>query len=90
MPNWLQCLGHYLRAGDWINQDRILAWARVVLVFELVGFAFCIAGTHGLIVPLQHPVASDYVSFYSAGRLADQGAASLVYSQPDHFAISLR
>ena len=58
----------------------------LLLVLELAGFAFFVAGTHGWIAPLERPVSTDFVSFYAAGRLASAGTPALVYDQAAHYA----
>ena len=75
-----------IRSGDWLTNDRMAGYAWILLICELLGFVFCVAGTHGLIVPLLHPTSSDFVSFYAAGRLADPGSAWLAYDQLAHYA----
>ncbi len=60
--------------------------AALLLVLELAGFAFFVAGTHGWVTPLRRPVSTDFVSFYAAGRLVDAGTAALVYDQAAHHA----
>ncbi len=76
-----------IRSGDWLTNDRLMAYAWILLVCELIGFAFCVAGTHGLIVTLQHPTTSDFVTFYAAGRQADSGAGLLAYDHAAHYAV---
>src|ERR1700722_20051008 len=56
-----------MRSGDWLDRARILACARILLVVEVAVFLFLIAGTHGWIVPLDHPLTTDFASFYAAG-----------------------
>jgi len=75
-----------LRGGDWLGRARILAYARILFVLEVAAFLFLIAGTHGWIVPLDHPLTTDFASFYAAGSLADAGEPSLAYDQAAHFA----
>ena len=75
-----------IRGGGWLTNDRMAGYAWILLTCELLGFAFFVAGTHGLIVPLHHPTSSDFVSFYAAGRLADQGTAWLAYDHAAHYA----
>ncbi len=58
----------------------------MLLVFELIAFAYCCAGAHGLIVKLDQPNASDFVSFYAAGLLANDGLPALAYDQAAHHA----
>ena len=74
------------RFGVWPPRRRIMVCATVLLLLELAGFAFFVAGTHGWITPLRRPVSTDFVSFYAAGRLADAGTPALVYDQGEHYA----
>jgi alpha-1,2-mannosyltransferase len=74
------------RTGVWTPRRRIMVCATVLLVLELAGFAFFVAGTHGWITPLRRPASTDFVSFYAAGRLADAGTPALVYNQAAHHA----
>ena len=82
LPTWLQAA----RSGSWLGAGRVRGYAAMLLAFELAAFVFFAAGTHGWIVPLPHAVASDFVSFYAAGRLANSGAAALAYDRAAHFA----
>jgi alpha-1,2-mannosyltransferase len=59
----------------------------VLLVVQAVLFAVLFAGSHGWIVPLDHPVSADFLSFYAAGVLADQGQAIAAYSRAAHEAM---
>jgi alpha-1,2-mannosyltransferase len=74
------------QAGAWTTSRRIMVCATVLLLLELAGFVFFVAGTHGWITPLRRPVSTDFVSFYAAGRLADAGTPALVYDQGAHYA----
>ncbi len=65
-------------------------WAllcRIMLAIEIALFGFFVAGTHGLIVPLEKPATTDLVSFYAAGVLADAGTPFLAYDQSAHRAV---
>lgn len=75
-----------LRSGDWLGRARILAYARILFVIEAAVFLFLIAGTHGWIVKLDHPLTTDFASFYGAGYLADAGQPALAYDQAAHYA----
>ena len=75
-----------IRSGGWLTNERMAAYAWILLICELLGFAFFVAGTHGLIVPLPHPTSSDFVGYYAAGRLADAGHGWLAYDQVAHYA----
>ena len=67
-------------------ESVVRRWALLLLALQVVAFAFLFAGTHGWIVRLDHPVSMDFVSFYAAGLLADQGQATAAYSRAAHFA----
>ena len=79
-----------IRSGDWLDRARILACARILFVVEVAAFLFLIAGTHGWIVPLDHPLTTDFASFYAAGDLANAGNPALAYDQAAHFAAEQR
>ena len=75
-----------LRDGAWLERRVVGIAVAVLLAVEIVGFAFMVAGTHGWIVPMRGPVTTDFVSFYAAGRLADQGMPALAYDHAAHLA----
>lgn len=75
-----------IRGGGWLTNERMAGYAWILLTCELLGFAFFVAGTHGLIVKLHNPTSSDFVSFYAAGRLADAGTGWLAYDHAAHYA----
>src|SRR6202050_3378603 len=79
-----------IRSGDWRDRARILACARILFVVEGAVFLFLIAGPHGWIVPLDHPLTTDFASFYAAGDLANAGNPALAYDQAAHFAAEQR
>ena len=70
----------------WLNRRRLFAASGFLLALEVAIFVFLIAGTHGLIVPLDRPTTTDFASFYAAGSLADAGTPELAYDQSAHFA----
>ena len=82
MTEWARAF----RRGDFWTRDRVGGYAAVLLAFELAAFVYCSAGAHGLIVPLDRPNASDFVSFYAAGSLADDGNPASAYDQVAHWA----
>ncbi len=75
-----------MRSGVWLTDDRVRGYTAMLLVFELIAFVFCIAGTHGWIVTVTRPTSSDFVSFYAAGMLANAGTPALVYDHAAHYA----
>jgi len=85
----LDFLGHLvpaLKSGDWLNPRRITAYAAILVAFELLAFLFVTAGTYGLVVPLDRPNTTDFVSFYAAGNLADSGLPQATYDHAQHLA----
>lgn len=80
---------HISQAG-WLNRRRIAAYSAILLCFELMAFGFIVAGTHGWLVPLAHPVTTDFVSFYAAGKLATAGTPGLAYVHAAHLAMEER
>lgn len=80
-----RCL-RVLATGDWLTRQRLLAWCAILLAGEIADFLFCVAGTHGWIVPLPKPVTTDFISFYAAGALADAGHPALAYHPAAHYA----
>ena len=81
---------HSAIAGAWLDRRRIRAGAAILLAAQLAGFAFIVAGTHGWIVPVTRPTTTDFVSFYAAGALADQGLPALAYDGAAHLAAEER
>jgi len=70
----------------WLTRDRMTACAGSLALAELVLFAVAVAGTHGLLVPLDHPPSTDFVSFHAAGALANAGTPWLAYDHAVHHA----
>ena len=65
--------------------DRLRRAVRAVLLLQVAGFAFMVAGTHGAFAPQPvPPTTTDFASFYAAGLLADRGQAGLAYAPVAH------
>lgn len=75
----------FIRDATWLDRRRLDAYTRILLVIEIATFLFLVAGTHGLIVPLDKPVTTDFVSFYAAGLQANLGHGPAVYDQASHY-----
>ncbi len=76
---------HAVREAAWLDRRRLDAYARILLVMEVITFVFLVLGTHGMIVPLDKPNTTDFVSFYAAGLQADLGRAPAIYDQASHY-----
>jgi hypothetical protein len=70
----------------WLTRERAFGYATILAIAEMVLFAFCVAGSHGLIVPMDHQPSTDFISFHAAGTLADAGTPWLVYDRAAHHA----
>lgn len=69
-----------------LDRRQALIASTLLLVLEIAGLLFLIAGTHGWIVALDRPTTTDFASFYAAGSLADAGTPQLAYDQLAHYA----
>ncbi|MFI4948294.1 MAG: glycosyltransferase family 87 protein [Alphaproteobacteria bacterium] len=74
----------------WLDRRRVGAGAALLLALQIIGFLFIVAGTHGWIVKLPRPTTTDFVSFYAAGTLANEGRPALAYDQVAHLAAEER
>jgi alpha-1,2-mannosyltransferase len=75
-----------LRSGAWLDRERLFGYTAILGALELLTFLFMIAGTHGLVVRIDHPTTTDFVSFYGAGMLANDGTPALAYDHAAHYA----
>jgi hypothetical protein len=74
------------RGLGWLTRQRAIGYATILAIAEMALFAFCVAGAHGLIVPLDHQPSTDFVSFHAAGALANAGTPWLAYDHTAHHA----
>ncbi len=70
-----------------LTEARLRRRAAIAAVVQALILAFMIAGTHGWLVRGVKPNTTDYVSFWAAGRLADQGRAALAYDHAAHLRV---
>lgn len=73
-----------LRSGAWLSRERVIAYGNVLFGLESVALVIIAMGTYGIFVPLDRPTSTDFLSFFSAGYLADQGNPALIYDQHSH------
>lgn len=78
------------RLGMLLDRRRVTAYCAMLLAAEIVLAVFYVAGTYGLIVDLDGPATTDFVSFYGAGSLTDAGTPELVYDRAAHLAAEER
>lgn len=66
---------------------RVTIPALVLFAIEVAIFGLFALATHGYFGPMNPPGSSDFLSFYAAGLLANDGHAALAYDQARHWAI---
>ncbi len=69
---------------------RIVRAVRLAVLVQALLLAFFVAGTHGVFAKLPKPTSTDYVSFYAAGALANEGRAADAYARATHHAAEER
>ncbi len=83
-----------LSDGIWPQQTAAPLLERVLrawLILQVAGFIFMVAGTHGAFGPQPvPPTTTDFVSFYAAGRLANQGVPANAYDPAAHQAMEFQ
>jgi hypothetical protein len=66
---------------------RIRRMAIAAVVAQAIVLAFMVAGTHGWLVAGVGPNTTDYVSFWAAGKLADEGTPQAAYDHDAHLRV---
>lgn len=73
-----------LRGADWLDAPRAARFARVWLVISILAITLLIVGTRHLIDPFGRPFGADFLSFWTASRIALLGRPALVYDVTVH------
>jgi len=73
-----------LRSGDWLDRQRVLAYAAILGAFEIALGLFWTLGARNNLDPLGKPLGTDFLSFWSASRLALDGTPALAYDVVAH------
>ena len=76
-----------IRRADWLDRDRVLAYARVFLTVLIVAAIGWVWSSHNLIDPAGHPIGTDFLNVYAAGLMVNDGRAALAYDWPAHRAV---
>jgi len=75
-----------LRDANWLTEHRARAWCRILAVITLVvTLAWIGLSHHGLDITGK-PLGTDFISFWTASRLALEGHPALAYDLPAHLA----
>ena len=75
-----------LRSADWLTADRATAWCRVLAAMTVVLALGWIGLSHGGIDRQGKPLGTDFVSFWTASRLALEGQPAAAYQSSAHLA----
>jgi hypothetical protein len=73
-------------SGEWLTRERVFGYCAILLAFEGVALIYFVVSASGLV---DANVASgrDFVSFYAAGLLAQEGTPALAYDHTAHYAM---
>ena len=74
----------HLRQAAWLDHDRVLAWGCVLLVETAAFLLFLALWSRGVVMRLDHPTSSDFVSFYAAGKLTLACTPAFAYDHAAH------
>jgi hypothetical protein len=75
-----------LRAADWLDAERARAYVRILLVVQAAGLAVLALTSSNGMDSRGEPLGTDFVSFWTAGRMALAGAPASVYDSAAHHA----
>lgn len=75
-----------LRDAPWLTAARARAWCRILAVVTLAVVGGWIALSHGGLDPSGKPLGTDFLSFWTASRLALGGPAASAYDPAAHAA----
>lgn len=73
-----------VRQADWLDPQRARAYSLILLIMSALGFAIWIGLAEGLIDRTGKPLGSDFMSFYSASKLALAGHAADAWRPEAH------
>ena len=76
-----------MRDADWLTVERSRAWCRVLAVITALMVMAWIVTSHGGLDLWGKPLGADFVSFWTASRLAIDGHAALAYDPIAHVAL---
>jgi hypothetical protein len=75
-----------LRDADWLTETRARRWCRILAVITLTAALAWIGLSHGGLDLMGKPLGTDFISFWTASRLALDGQPALAYDPPVHLA----
>jgi hypothetical protein len=72
--------------ADWLTAERARAWCVILAVFSALALLGWVGLSSGGLDRLGKPLGTDFVSFWTAARLAAGGDAALAYDPAAHLA----
>ncbi|MBU6299563.1 MAG: DUF2029 domain-containing protein, partial [Alphaproteobacteria bacterium] len=75
-----------LRDGEFLTRPRIRLWAAAFVVGFAAAILYMAATAHGLNDYKGRPLGTDFSDVYTAGLMADEGAAAAAYDPARHYA----
>jgi len=82
---WRQILAP-ARDAKWLTEDRIRAWSQVMAVVTASAAILWLSSSHDGVDPEGKPLGGDFLAFWTASRLALNGAPHLAYDPVSHLA----
>lgn len=77
-------IGDWLREAPWLNRPRVLGYCRIFLVIAIGAAAMWVAFSDGAVDRNGKPLGTDFVSFWTASKLALEGHAADIYRPEIH------
>lgn len=71
----------------WLNEERLVAYARILCAFYLTAALSWLAMSPNLIDPTGKPIGTDFMNVWAAGKLALAGDAPAAYDYARHQAV---
>lgn len=69
-----------IRTGDWLHRERVVLYLRALVLGECVLFVYFLFRINSIVFPpLSDPTSTDFLSFYTAGHMANTGHPDFVY-----------
>lgn len=83
----IQSLDDALKAGHWLNRDRLRAYAWIMLAVGCISFLGYLGLSNGKIASDGQPIGTDFSNVWAAGRMALDGHAASAYDWTLHGAV---
>ncbi|HEX7662881.1 MAG TPA: glycosyltransferase 87 family protein, partial [Polyangiaceae bacterium] len=68
-----------LRSGSWMTRERATGYLVVLILANVFGFTYAVCHAHGFFMEKEAHFSTEFMGFYAAGKLIDQGTPGLVY-----------